>query len=45
MAWDDYSATTMRHVNEFINQFNGGNGGGKAWWDNLPVYLVFNYLN
>lgn len=34
--WDGYSATTMRHVNEFAAQ-NGINGGGKAWWDSLGV--------
>lgn len=30
--WDDYSATTMRHVNAFLSLF-GIAGGGKAWWD------------
>lgn len=34
--WSGYSATTMRHVNAFINRF-GINGGGKAWWDTLEV--------
>ena len=42
--WNGYSATTMRHVNEFINQFNGDNGGGKKWWDSLPVYKDFGYV-
>lgn len=30
--WDGYSATTMRHVNSFL-QIVGIAGGGKAWWD------------
>ena len=34
--WDGYSATTMRHVNSFLDLV-GMAGGGKAWWDALPV--------
>ena len=34
--WEGYSATTMRHVNAFIDLF-GIDGGGKKWWDQLPV--------
>ncbi len=34
--WDGYSVTTMRHINAFIDLFNIP-GGGKAWWDALPV--------
>lgn len=34
--WSGYSATTMNHVNSFINTF-GINGGGKAWWESLEV--------
>lgn len=34
--WNDYSATTMRHINEFIKQY-GISGGGKKWWDSLPI--------
>lgn len=30
--WDGYSATTIRHVNSFL-QLVGIAGGGKAWWD------------
>lgn len=33
--WGGYSATTMKHINDFINQFNII-GGGKKWWDSLP---------
>jgi hypothetical protein len=32
--WDDYSATTMRHINSFVDEM-GIAGGGKAWWDGL----------
>ena len=34
--WDGYSATTMRHVNSFLQLFNIA-GGGKTWWDNLTT--------
>lgn len=29
--WDGYSATTMRHVNAFLD-YMGVYGGGKKWW-------------
>lgn len=34
--WYGYSATTMRHINSFINTY-GIDGGGKAWWTLLEV--------
>ena len=34
--WGGYSATTMRHVNSFLD-FCGLEGGGKAWWNKQPV--------
>lgn len=34
--WSGYSATTMRHVNSFL-QYVGISGGGKKWWDEQPV--------
>ena len=34
--WNDYSATTMRHINAFIDKY-GISGGGKAWWNSLEV--------
>lgn len=34
--WDGYSATTMRHINSFL-QFFGIAGGGKSWWDAQTV--------
>ena len=33
--WNDYSATTMRHVNAFVQHCKIA-GGGKAWWTSLP---------
>lgn len=40
--WDGYSATTMRHVNEFLRQagFDSPEVGGKRWWDQMPVTAV-----
>ena len=34
--WSGYSATTMRHINAFLDAF-GVDGGGKAWWTSLEV--------
>lgn len=34
--WSGESATTMRHVNEFLMQ-NGIDGGGVSWWRLQPV--------
>ena len=34
--WDDYSATTMNHINAFIDYY-GIVGGGKSWWESLEV--------
>lgn len=34
--WNDYSATTMRHVNAYT-AYLGMNVGGKAWWNSLKV--------
>lgn len=34
--WDGYSATTMRHINEFCKQY-GISDGGKSWWCGLEV--------
>lgn len=34
--WCGYSATTMRHINAFCCKF-GIAGGGKAWFESLPV--------
>ena len=32
--WYGYSATTMRHINSFLDTF-GVRGGGKKWWESL----------
>lgn len=34
--WDGYSATTMNHVNSFLDS-EGIDGGGKKWWIAQPV--------
>lgn len=34
--WDDYSATTMRHIKAFCNAYDI-DGGGKKWWDSLET--------
>lgn len=34
--WSGYSATTMNHINAFIDVY-GIEGGGKKWWDSLEV--------
>ncbi len=34
--WSGESATTMRHVNAFLDYF-GIPGGGVAWWRKQPV--------
>lgn len=34
--WSGYSMTTMRHINSFLKFFNLP-GGGKSWWDALPI--------
>ena len=40
--WGGYSATTMRHVNAFMN-YCGVNLGGKAWWDGLDVNRPYKF--
>ena len=34
--WNDYSATTMRHINAFVGAY-GVDGGGKRCWTTLEV--------
>lgn len=34
--WSGYSATTMNHINSFVDLF-GIDGRGKAWWSSLEV--------
>lgn len=35
--WNDYSVTTMRHVNAFLS-FLGYEAKTKTWWINLPMF-------
>lgn len=44
-TWNGYSATTMRHVWEFVLQMIGkpdmtNYNTGKSWWQSLPVVSV-----
>lgn len=34
--WDGYSATTMKHINAFLDVLNL-DGGGKKWWTEKAV--------
>lgn len=34
--WNDYSATTMRHINSFMDYIGLAGIGGKKWWKSLP---------
>jgi len=42
--WDSYSATTMKHINDFLRLY-GVPGGGAAWWKRLPVENVNDYIS
>ena len=45
--WDDYSATTMRHINSFM-RYLGFMRGGKAWWNSLKYgynYTISELVN
>ena len=39
--WNNYSATTMKHINDFLRMCTTAetykNIGGKKWWNNQPV--------
>ena len=37
--WDNYSSTTMRHINSFLN-YCSAPGGGKKWWDSLDCSAI-----
>jgi hypothetical protein len=34
--WWGYSATTMKHIEAFLKLY-GLPGGGKSWWQSLPI--------
>lgn len=40
--WNDYSVTTMRHINSFMN-YLGFNLGGKHWWESLSYGFEYGY--
>ena len=42
--WNDYSATTGKHINDFLRLY-GVPGGGAAWWRGLPVEDVNKYID
>lgn len=39
-VWNGYSATTQRHINEFIKQFVHKFNTNKKWYENLPNEFV-----
>ena len=38
--WNGYSATTQRHINEFMKQFAHKFDANKKWYENLPNEFV-----
>ena len=43
--WEGYSATTMRHINSFMQFVGWSECSGKAWWDSLEVNVGYNRGN
>ena len=46
--WNDYSATTMRHINSFMHFIDLPSCGGKHWWNGLSYgfeYTVSELVN
>lgn len=39
-TWDDYSVTTMRHINSFLEYFNKNKINKKAW-EELKVKRIY----
>ena len=39
--WDCYSATTMRHINAFMNFIGLAGCGGKKWWEQIKPYRAY----
>lgn len=39
-TWDDYSLTTLRHVDAFLRTYNVFGDGNKKWWESLPVEIL-----
>lgn len=40
--WNDYSVTTMRHINSFMNFIGFPSCGGKHWWNSLSYGFEYN---
>lgn len=36
--WSGYSATTQKHINDFLDLYDIKNAGGKNWWMSQVVY-------
>ena len=46
--WNDYSATTMRHINSFMIWLGFPGLGGKKWWESLSYgfeYTISELVN
>lgn len=43
--WDGYSATTMRHINSFMQFVGLAQYSGKNWWQSLPYQEEVNLTN
>lgn len=41
--WNDYSATTMRHINSFMVWLGFPSLGGKKWWNSLSYGFEYRY--
>ena len=39
--WDNYSVTTMRHINSFMDFIGWNEYGGKKWWTSLEVNVDY----
>ena len=42
--WNDYSATTQRHINSFMNYLGFKGVGGKRWWESLSYGFEYTFL-
>ena len=47
--WDGWSATTAKHINDFMRFTRFGNGFNKKEWENLDCYnytgVIYNYYD
>ena len=35
--WNGYSATTMRHINSFLSEYDVPFPGGAKWWKSMNI--------